>query len=79
MKIKHQDRSSAERRGRELLGAFRVGSRWAFFAEEARALCWVTNEEAAALGDLLALYDDDNGSRCRAYLSWRQHAGARIA
>jgi hypothetical protein len=67
MKIKHQDRSSAEHRGRELLEAFGVGSRW------------VTNEEAAALGDLLALYEDDNGSRCRAYLSWAQHAGAKIA
>lgn len=63
MKIKHQDRSSAAARGRELLEAFRVGA---------------TNEEAAALGDLLALYDDDNGSRCRAYLSWRQHAGESV-
>lgn len=78
MKIKYQDRASAERRGRELLGASRVGSRWQFYAHEARAFCWVTDEEAASLGDLLSSYDNDNGSRCRAYLSWRQHAGEPV-
>ncbi len=78
MKIKHQDRFTAESRGRELLEAFRVGERWQFYAHEARAVCWVTDDEAARLGDLLSSYDNDNGSRCRAYLSWRQHAGEPV-
>ena len=69
----------AETRGRELLGAFRVGNRWAFYAREARRYHWVTRHQIALLADLLDSYDDDEGSRCRAYLLWRQYNGRPVS
>jgi hypothetical protein len=67
------------RRGRELLAAFGVGSRWAFLAHETRQYCWVTDTEAACLGSMLANYGNDNGSRSRCYLLWAQCNGKPVA
>jgi hypothetical protein len=63
-----------ERKGLDFIRAVKVGRRWAYYADEVAAWYWVTLEEAARLGAMLADPSCDN-----AYSWWTMGAGRKVS